>query len=233
MSKYKVGDKVKVIRTGEPNELGRSKYIGEVFTIESVNPNGDVRLDEHYGVEGKCPYIFLVDELEPYVEEKKVFTKSDLKNGDVIVRRNGSVEIAIVDRNVFITKHGWNKLADVNDDLTDIDSDFGDNEWDIVKVYRPKVCHQCQFETEDHGELVYYRERYTKKLYNGKVVCIENEGNKRIHTVGKIYQFKDGILCGDNGLNYPCEPYHNDSMKIHSFEEWADWTGSKFIEVVE
>lgn len=66
-----------------------------------------------------------------------------------------------------------------------------------------------------------------KKLYNGKVVCIDNVGNPNSYTVGKIYEFKDGRLKGDNGGVYPL------FTPIYTFEDWEKWTSAKFIEVIE
>lgn len=69
-----------------------------------------------------------------------------------------------------------------------------------------------------------------KPLYNGKVVCIDNAGvNIGNYTVGKIYQFENGVLTTDCGHKFP--GYGCNS--IHSFDEWQKWTKSKFIEVVE
>lgn len=47
------------------------------------------------------------------------------------------------------------------------------------------------------------------KYYNGKMVCVEN-GGYSWWTVGKIYEYKDGIVTADDGEKYPrnsCEPY--------------------------
>lgn len=66
-----------------------------------------------------------------------------------------------------------------------------------------------------------------KQLYNGKVVCVDNKKNENVYTVGKIYQFKDGNFLDDNGRLMP------DNDTIHTFRDWQEWTGSKFIEVVE
>ena len=69
-----------------------------------------------------------------------------------------------------------------------------------------------------------------KKLYNGKVVCIEvdYEGSKH-YTVGKIYEFKDGKTVDNNGLTRP-----RHTTPIESFEDLCfKSTHEKFIEVVE
>ena len=79
-----------------------------------------------------------------------------------------------------------------------------------------------------YGTCVYDRERDTKKpLYNGKVVCIDRTCNYDLYTVGKIYQFKDGKITGDNGGNYPLD------CKVDSFEEFLKHTSAKWIEIVE
>lgn len=228
----KVGDRFRVKRIDvNKNYEGRSPYIGRVFTVKDIRPNGN-SIAEHYSVtDPDCIYIFYADEIE-LVEDKKVFTKSDLKNGDVIVRRNGWVEIVIVDLNVLVTNNeGWNDLSDVMEDLTDIDSDY-DLNYDIVKVYRPREKHHCVFNELGYtkGELVYDRERDTKPkkpLYNGKVVCIDRTSNYGLYTVGKIYQFKDGSLTGDNGREYPL------CAKVDSFEEFLKHTSAKWIEIKE
>ena len=173
------------------------------------------------------------------VEDKKMFTKADLKNGDVVIRRNGNVEIAIVDIGVLVANSGWNDLADIDVDFNYTD-ERGESEWDVMKVYRPKMNYMCQFSENSYsrGELVYSRERDTKpveppkSLYNGKVVCIDNRTNSTIYTVGKIYQFENGDLIANDGCKYPgirCD----ESDYIHTFEDWAKWTSAKFLEIKE
>ena len=49
------------------------------------------------------------------------------------------------------------------------------------------------------------------KYYNGKMVCVEN-GGYYWWTVGKIYEYKDGIVTADDHRKYPrnkCEPYRD------------------------
>lgn len=66
-----------------------------------------------------------------------------------------------------------------------------------------------------------------KTLYNGKVVCVDLCGfNCLDYTVGKVYQFKDGSMLTDRGIELPAHP-------VHSFNEWATLSGSKWIEIVE
>ena len=44
------------------------------------------------------------------------------------------------------------------------------------------------------------------KYYNGKMVCVEN-GEYSWWTVGKIYEYKDGIVTVDDGSKYPRNKY--------------------------
>lgn len=89
----------------------------------------------------------------------KEFTKADLKNGDVVLRRDGSVDIVCVETNTLISSYGFDYLKDVGEDLTDIK--FHDSDFDIIAVRRPTEPHHCQFCAFDfeYGELVYEREK--------------------------------------------------------------------------
>jgi len=60
------------------------------------------------------------------------------------------------------------------------------------------------------------------KYYNGKVVCVETDG---FFTVGKVYEFRDGLIKSDTGNIY------NSSEPISSFKDLSDGTWMpKFIE---
>lgn len=87
----------------------------------------------------------------------KVFTKSDLKNGDVLIKRNGCVEIAIPETGITIMEDGHiNEFIDINEDLTSRIFDA----FDIVKVYRPKETYQCDFANYyfTQGKLIFDRD---------------------------------------------------------------------------
>lgn len=111
------------------------------------------------GTYGKRKYLikegFEILEWSDYMN--KVFSKSDLKNGDVLVERNGYVEIVIPEIGARITKNGcFNWFSLLNEDLTNDDG----REYDIVKVYRPKSPGHCSFKEEffEKGELVFNRD---------------------------------------------------------------------------
>lgn len=89
------------------------------------------------------------------------FTKADLRNGDVVLRRNGSVEIVIVEHNALVSRDGFNRLSELSDTLKDIPSGGfpADEEWDVIAVRRPVRPSDCLFTAFDDelGELVFSR----------------------------------------------------------------------------
>ncbi len=61
------------------------------------------------------------------------------------------------------------------------------------------------------------------KYYNGKMVCIDN-GGYPWWTVGKIYEYKDGIVTTDDGDKYPKngqEPYRDAEDAKHPGDSFA------------
>ena len=105
--------------------------------------------------------------LRLYEAKEKTFTKADLHNGDVVVRRDGSVRIVCLETGTLISKEGFGRLAFIDDDLTYINTLFG-NQHDIMKVYRPKNPWQCQFDKSRYteGDLVFDRERDIKPKFD-------------------------------------------------------------------
>lgn len=107
---------------------------------------------DYYKFEAEDEYIIL--EWEDFMDS--TFTKADLKNGDIVLLRNGVVQVYIESMNVFMLKDGgWNDAEKYNDDLTR--GGFAD----IVAVRRPHHKHECTFEAFDllYGTLLYDRER--------------------------------------------------------------------------
>ena len=75
-----------------------------------------------------------------------MFTKNDLKNGDVVTLRNGDKLLFIDDDFRDFSDDNYNNLGDVydlNDNLTMEDRNDKDN--DIVKVERP-ITYEVKFE---------------------------------------------------------------------------------------
>lgn len=85
-----------------------------------------------------------------------MFTKNDLKNGDVVICRNGTVEIVCVETDTLITRDGFNCLSDIQYDLCD----NLDLNWDIMKVRRPAKQSDCNFSAFEYhyGNLVFDRD---------------------------------------------------------------------------
>ena len=89
----------------------------------------------------------------------KVFSKSDLRNGDVLVKRDGCVEIAIPEVGVRLTEsNGYNNISDLGEDLKYSGFSLGGS--DVIKVYRPKYPYQCSFKRSafTEGELIFNRD---------------------------------------------------------------------------
>lgn len=102
---------------------------------------------------------FTTLEWSDFMSDNNKFTKSDLKSGDVVLRRDGSVEIVCLETGTLIRRDGYNTLSELTDDLKYIYYEY-DNCDDIIAVRRPKQPHHCQFCAfeEKLGELVYERE---------------------------------------------------------------------------
>ena len=100
-------------------------------------------------------YRYKILEWSDFMDKK--FTKADLKSGDVILRRDGSVEIVCLETGALIRRDGFNILDELTDDLLSTFND--DDSDDIIAVRRPKQPYHCQFCAFDEGlgELVYER----------------------------------------------------------------------------
>ena len=116
----------------------------------------DFNNDNAYsGTESFIRHNYKILEWSDFMNKK--FTKADLKSGDVILRRDGSVEIVCLETGTLIRKDEFNILDELTDDLTDIFKD--DDSDDVIAVRRPKHPYECQFCAFDEGfgELVYER----------------------------------------------------------------------------
>lgn len=93
---------------------------------------------------------------------------------------------------------------------------------------RARCLHQKEYVVLEGYEDCDKVKKFDEPLYNGKVVCIDNEYNTSLYTVGKIYQFHDGVIVTDDGSELKGK-----NKGFRSFEEFKKFTRSKFIEVVE
>lgn len=117
--------------------------------------------DFNLGVYNSIEYFYnkkyQILEWGDFMTNNNKFTKADLKSGDVVLRRDGSVEIVCIETGTLIRKDEFNILDELTDDLTDIFKD--DDSDDVIAVRRPKQPYECQFCAFDEGfgELVYER----------------------------------------------------------------------------
>lgn len=103
---------------------------------------------------------YTILEWSDFMKDKK-FTKADLKNGDVVMRRNGNVEIVCLETDTLIRQSGYNSLSSIDEDLTVTKDSRASHSWDIVAVRRPRGSKDCGFYAfrDNCGELIYDRER--------------------------------------------------------------------------
>ena len=90
---------------------------------------------------------------------EKEFTKSDLRNGDVVLRRDGCVRIYIESYDLFIGPCGgdWMRGGSYTKDLK---VKSGDERYDIIAISRPNDISDMSFDAFEKklGRLVYERE---------------------------------------------------------------------------
>jgi hypothetical protein len=106
---------------------------------------------QHYANDG-----YTILEWEDFMNN--TFTKADLKTGDVILRRNGDVEIFNGNLGMFICQDCcWNDIDCLRDDLSS--SVYRD--YDIVAIRRPIIKSDCAFDAfeDKHGNLIYERKK--------------------------------------------------------------------------
>ena len=215
---YEIGDHV-VVESSNIEYITR--YRGETGVIERyMHSSGGfdylIKMDRY-------PNVCIWCNVKCLVEEKKMFTKDDLKTGMFGVTNRGE------------------KFVVVNDHLV-----YEDGQWDFAKLefsnyHVEKVFDgiisfnelKSALEDKKNRKLVYDYNRDTKPveppkpLYNGKVVCIDSGVAPGYFTVGKIYTFVDGNGICDTGAkitNSPITDFNNLASRL---------TTVKFIEIKE
>ena len=87
-----------------------------------------------------------------------IFTKEDLKTGDVLLRRDGAVEIYNGELDMLILQEDWDDPSHIRLDLTSERT----SDADIMAIRRPIAKSSCIFgafeEGHERGILVYQRE---------------------------------------------------------------------------
>jgi hypothetical protein len=221
MNKYKIGDRVIVEESNVDYICGSHK--GKTGTIvEILGTWYPYRV--HMDFDGSKLWCEVAGYIEDKVEEKKVFTKKDLKTGMYGYFDNETDDYFVIVGDRFVYQGGsGDDVCKLNDNLV---MPSGRK---ITALYEGRSFYHAK---RKNATLIWKREEEkpkTKPLYNGKVVCIENtDGNRDLYTVGKVYQFVDGSFTADNGGQIK-----NWHKPVESFEEFNEWSGSKWIEVKE
>ena len=200
--KFKVGDKVRVIKCSIDGE--RCKNFNKISTITKIG--------EHL-----CYPYMLKDIREAFKENElelvdKQFTKSDLKDGDIVTKRNGEKR-TLVGKYLHDVKRA-SPLTYYTEDLKD---SGGLKEHDIIKVERP-VKYEIVFEREE--EIL----DETEKRYLANVI---RPFRKRIQFIQKKKEITEinpyiRIVCEDN--DKLVFPYITDNSMYKGMESNRKYT---------
>lgn len=157
---YKVGDIVKIkndFSCSKKYEIGTNKkmekYAGKTMTIREINGNA-YRMEEDNGEYYGNGWRWSEDMLKGKVD----FTKSDLKDGDVVTYKNGDKRTKISNRLLNEDGNTTNWLHSYNEDLTRECEER--KETDIIKVERPtgyETVYERKEEILDEAEKRYLR----------------------------------------------------------------------------
>ena len=129
-----------------------------------------------------------------------MFTKKDLRNGDVCVLNNGIASIYVdLLGGVFVRTTGYNVSCNWTENLTNVVNRFVDDDaFDIVKIYRPKESYQCCFYDSLYtdGDLVFDRERDCKPI-------LDKDEREYLSAVIKPFRDKVDYIVKVNGKPIP------------------------------
>lgn len=142
---FKVGDKVKIRKDFSKTKsykitpvLNMEKYKGKIAEIQRISTEGNYNLDID-----NMEWYWSDDMLEPYETKESNFNKLDLKNGDIVTKRNGEKR-TLVGKYLHNVKRA-SPLTYYTEDLKDAG---GLKEHDIIKVERP-VKYETVFERKE------------------------------------------------------------------------------------
>lgn len=175
---FKVGDKVRIKKDLDSNKMYRvlivsemEEYKGKVAEIVAVRGKTGYALDIDKG------YWRWSDDTFELVESKK-FTKSDLKDGDVVTRRDKSKSRVYKKENKIIRLDNNNMFIPLSNYTEDLKNTDGAGKClDIIKVERP-VKYETVFERveEEKKEILDKVEKnYLARVikpFRDKVECI-------------------------------------------------------------
>lgn len=188
--KFKVGDKVKIRKDFSKTKsykitpvLDMEKYKGKIAEIQRISTEENYNLDID-----NMEWYWSDDMLEPYETKESNFNKLDLKNGDIVTKRNG-------EKRTLVGKylHNVKRASPLTYYTEDLKDSGGLKEHDIIKVERP-VKYEIVFEREE--EIL----DETEKRYLANVI---RPFRKRIQFIQKKKEIMEinpyiRIVCEDN-----------------------------------
>lgn len=208
MSKFKVGDKVRVIDSVPASRCGKNsyfdstveKYLGKIATIIDIDSDGDLILSIH-------PNNLFFD--ESWVVQVREF---------IVIRRDGAKTIAELRHDREVIKSA---VATCSEKDT-FDFETG------AKLAFDRLMGRGEQSSLSPADIFFaFTGRPAPeppKFYTGKVVCIESDIQSRVGIVASI---EDG-RCSRYGWN------RLSNIPYKSFDDFSSaWIGSKFVEVKE
>lgn len=73
------------------------------------------------------------------------FGREDLQTGDIIVRENGSIEVAIPQYDVLVRKSGYNRISELPKYFNSEDN-IANGPWTVTTVYRPTEAYHLRLD---------------------------------------------------------------------------------------
>lgn len=160
--KFKVGDKVKVVRTDNKNKM---KHIGSILTI--------IDIDE------KCLFPYRVLEMLWIWRDSELalvdFTKADLKDGMVVEYRNGDRAMVLGDK--LMRNAHYTVLNNFTDTLEHLNVD----NLTIIRAYQSKADILDDYFNDEYLTLVWERDSAKEMT----VAEIEKELGYKIKVIGE------------------------------------------------
>lgn len=206
--KYKVGDKVRV-RQWEDME--------KEFGLDSA---GDIKTHHPFvsPMRKYCGKEFII---------KEVYNNSYRLEGCGVWNFTDETIVPVCNKKIVITTDGKTTLARLYEGGKVTKASKAqcspDDEFDFITGAKLAFERISQHEKE--------QEHKEKKLYSGKVVCVEKYYSDAAYTVGKIYEFRDGKVKIDNGHKI------GSLQGIYTLDDWNKGYGilfyAKFIELKE
>lgn len=147
MREIKAGDKVKVISiTHEDTDC--CPIVGNIYTVIEIRKcpfsGSDYAVFKETDFKGLPLTCYLFNCELVNKKEKEIFTKEQLKDGDIVILRNGWDTVVDIKNRVLLYKDNALMISGYNENLT---SKFGHN-WDIMKVKRQTLLYNREKQTE-------------------------------------------------------------------------------------